>query len=90
MNKRIDIINKIDNIMSDILNSGDDLLILVEQIEDKEWKKEVLECIIILAQQVRDMNIFLIKNLAKYVGKDMDDKAFFKLMKQLEDKDGNK
>ena len=90
MNKRIDIINKIDNIMSDILNSGDNLLILAEQIEDKEWKKEVLECTIILAQQVRDMNIFLIKNLAKYVGKDMDDKAFFKLMKQLEDKDGNK
>lgn len=90
MNNRIDIVNKIDKVMSDILNSGDELLEICEQIDDKEWKTAVLKCTITLAEQVRDMNIFLIKNLAKYVGKDMDDKAFFKLMKQLEDKDGNK
>jgi hypothetical protein len=90
VSKRIDIVRNIDNILGDILNSGDQLLELAEQIEDKEWKKEVLKCTITLAEQVRNMNIFLIKNLAKYVGKDMDDKAFFKIMSQLRDKNGNK
>ena len=86
MNKRIEIVKKIDNILGEIINTGNNLINLAETVEYKELKTKILECSIILATQVQDINTFLIMNLKTYMNKDIDDKEWQKIIKQLEDK----
>jgi hypothetical protein len=92
MSKRLDLIKKIDAVLTTLLTAGNEFIKLVNETDDKELQVKLLEGVVLLSYEVQELNTFLILNTMKYADKDIIDSEFFKLMEQLEkkDKDGNK
>jgi hypothetical protein len=85
---KLEFIKKIDKILTNVIQSGNDLLGLLNKTDDQELRARLSECIVVLSGEVNILNDYLMNKLKTYIGKIDDDDEFTRMMRNLEIEDG--